>query len=113
MSGQHQEFIVPYVTLNRHVKGSFLTTIPGRKPKLGILEKELSKAVNTLQDFGKGARKQDVLVLASDTAKEGGLSPFKGESATPSNNWYRGFMKRNNRTLRQPENMSVPRFRSK
>ncbi|XP_034255343.1 uncharacterized protein LOC117653647 [Thrips palmi] len=102
---------VPYITLNRHVNGLSQSLKPGRPPKLVQYEAELHDAVVTMVDMGHGATVSDIMELAVETVDKAGRSPFKSKDDRPSRRWYRGFKKRNNLSLRQPENMSANRFR--
>lgn len=106
-----KQYCVPYITLNRHVKGVTKGHAPGRPPKLVRFESDLHDAVVTMVDMGHGATVSDVMDLAVDTLKQAGRSPFKSKSQRPTRRWYKGFKKRNNLSLRQPENMSANRFK--
>lgn len=101
---------IPYQTLRRHINGETSSTNQGRPPKLGLHENELTEAVSAMLAMGHGATRSDVKELAAIAARNGAASsPFK--QGKPSDRWYRRFMKRNNLTLRQPENMSAARFK--
>ncbi len=108
MRAVSRETGVPYQTLRNHLKGVSTSHRRGPKPKLHEYEQDLKEACDTLVGFGYGLRKKDVKQLASEVCVASNIEQFK--NGLPSEKWFYNFKKRNNLTLRTPQNCSAARL---
>lgn len=99
---------VPFSTIRNHCKGVSDGDKRGPKPKLKDYEGEIKEACDTLVAMGVGLSRTGVKTLASDVCEKAELPPFKNN--IPSQKWFLNFKKRNNLSMRKPQNISAARL---
>ncbi|XP_011859301.1 PREDICTED: uncharacterized protein LOC105556801 [Vollenhovia emeryi] len=103
-----QMYNVPFQTIRNHALGINKGHKRGPKVKLQEYEEEIKEACDTLVNMGYGLNKTDVKSLAVEVCDKANIPPFK--AGLPSQKWFIGFKKRNNLSLRQPQNISAARL---
>lgn len=105
VSTASQYFNIPKATLYDHLKGrrGMKSNNMGRPTALTTaIEKKLSELLRTMDKYGYGLSRKEVLTLVGDYLNINKIAnPFK--NGFPKEDWWLGFSSRNKLSLKKPE----------
>lgn len=102
---------IPYSTLYTNVKGTrgAISKRSGRPTCLSSTEEtKLAEGLKTMEKWGFGLSRQEVLELVGKYVKSNGIkTTFKND--IPGEDWFLGFKKRNRLSIKVPQNVEYAR----
>ncbi|KAK9679574.1 hypothetical protein QE152_g39892 [Popillia japonica] len=105
---------IPLNTLIDHIKGrrGKLSSTFGRPTSLSIQdETELAEYLSKLEKYGFGLSRKEVMDLVGEYVKSNKIkTPFK--DGIPNKDWLIAFMRRQNLSIKKPEDVEIARRRS-
>lgn len=106
--GRARKYGISKDLLDRRLKGKGLNTA-GRPPAIPAAEeKELAESLIIMSKWGFGLTKEETKDLIQTYVRENGIStPFTFDR--PGDDWYLGFQKRFNLTIKKPEPLEKTR----